>query len=97
MSRLRVIVMHALPNTFLPLVTLLGLQLGALLAGAVITEVVFAWPGIGQLTIDAIQKRDYPLVQTCVLLISITYVVVNTMTDVLYGLLDPRIRHGGEP
>ncbi|MGD8566911.1 MAG: ABC transporter permease [Gammaproteobacteria bacterium] len=97
MSRLRVIVMHALPNTFLPLVTLLGLQLGALLAGAVITEVVFSWPGIGQLTIDAIQKRDYPLVQTCVLLISVSYVVVNTMTDVLYGLLDPRIRHGGEP
>lgn len=94
MSRLRVMIFHALPNTLLPLVTLLGLQLGALLAGAVITEVIFSWPGIGQLTIDAIQKRDYPLVQACVLLISITYVMVNTATDVMYGLLDPRIRHG---
>ncbi|MGD8640532.1 MAG: ABC transporter permease [Gammaproteobacteria bacterium] len=94
MSRLRVMVFHALPNTLLPLVTLLGLQLGALLGGAVITEVIFSWPGIGQLTIEAIQKRDYPLVQACVLLISITYVAVNTATDVLYGLLDPRIRHG---
>lgn len=94
MSRLRVIILHAMPNTLLPVITLLGLQLGALLAGAVITEVVFSWPGIGQLTIDAIQKRDYPLVQTCVLLISLTYVLVNTATDVTYGVLDPRIRLG---
>lgn len=97
MSKLRVIIFHALPNTLLPVITLLGLQLGALLAGAVITEVVFSWPGIGQLTIEAIQKRDYPLVQSCILLISFSYVLVNTMTDVLYGVLDPRIRLGEQP
>jgi len=96
MAMWRVIVLHALPNTLLPIITLLGLQLGALLAGAVITEVVFSWPGIGQLTIDAIQARDYPLVQACILLISFTYVMVNTATDVLYGVLDPRIRVGDQ-
>ena len=96
MAMWRVILFHALPNTLLPIVTLLGLQLGALLAGAVITEVVFSWPGIGQLTIDAIQTRDYPLVQTCILLISFTYVMVNTGTDVLYGVLDPRVRVSGK-
>ncbi len=88
-----VVLRHALRNTLLPLTTLLGLQLGALLAGAVITEIVFAWPGIGQLTIEAIQRRDYPLVQGCVLLISLSYVVVNTLTDVVYARLDPRIRY----
>lgn len=92
LSPWRVVVLHALPNAMLPVVTLLGLQLGALLAGAVITEVVFSWPGIGQLTIDAIQKRDYPLVQACVLLVSLSYVAVNMLTDLLYGALDPRIR-----
>jgi peptide/nickel transport system permease protein len=96
LSRFRVIMLHALPNTLLPLITLLGLQLGALLAGAVITEVVFSWPGIGQLTIDAIQKRDYPLVQSCILLISLTYVLVNIATDILYSVADPRIRLGQE-
>ncbi|WP_455218581.1 ABC transporter permease, partial [Kaarinaea lacus] len=96
LSTFKVIFLHALPNTMLPVVTLLGLQLGALLAGAVITEVVFSWPGIGQLTIDAIQKRDYPLVQTCILLISLTYVLVNIATDIFYSVLDPRIRLGQE-
>lgn len=86
---------HALRNALLPVITLLGLQLGALLAGAVITEVVFAWPGIGQLVIEAIQRRDYPLVQASVLLISLVYVVVNTLTDVAYVLADPRLRVGG--
>lgn len=92
LSKIRVIVFHALPNTMLPIMTLLGMQLGALLAGAVITEIVFSWPGIGQLTIEAINTRDYPLVQSCILLISITYVVVNAGTDVLYSVMDPRIR-----
>ncbi|MCI0505006.1 MAG: ABC transporter permease [Gammaproteobacteria bacterium] len=96
LSRFRVILLHALPNTLLPVITLLGLQLGALLAGAVITEVVFSWPGIGQLTIDAIHKRDYPLVQSCILLISLTYVLVNIATDILYCVADPRIRLGQE-
>lgn len=88
----RVILRHALPNAALPVVTLLGLQLGALLGGAVITETVFSWPGIGQLMVEAIQKRDYPLVQGCVLLIGVVYVLVNTATDLLYGWIDPRVR-----
>ncbi len=83
---------HAMRNALLPVITLLGLQLGVLLGGAVITEVVFSWPGLGSLTIEAIQKRDYPVVQACVLLISLTYVVVNTLTDLVYGWLDPRVR-----
>jgi peptide/nickel transport system permease protein len=86
---------HALRNALLPVITLLGLQLGALLAGAVITEAVFSWPGIGQLVIEAIQRRDYPVVQACVLLISVSYVVVNTLTDLAYGWFDPRVRLGG--
>lgn len=85
---------HALRNALLPVITLLGLQLGALLAGAVITEAVFSWPGIGQLIIEAIQSRDYPVVQACVLLISLSYVVVNTLTDLVYSWLDPRVRLG---
>ncbi len=88
-----IIIHHALRNAALPIITLLGLQLGTLLGGAVITETVFAWPGIGQLTVEAIQKRDYPVVQACVLLISLTYVVINTLTDLLYAWLDPRVRY----
>ncbi len=92
LSQARIIGLHALRNALLPVITLVGLQIGALLAGAVITEMVFSWPGLGQLTIEAIQKRDYPVVQACILLISTTYVLVNTLTDIVYGLLDPRIR-----
>jgi len=87
-----VLVRHALGNAMLPVVTLLGLQLGALLAGAVITEIVFSWPGLGSLTVEAIQRRDYPLLQGCVLVISISYVLVNSLTDLAYAWLDPRIR-----
>ena len=94
LSRRQVLLRHALPNALLPVITILGLQLGALLAGAVITETVFAWPGIGLLTIEAIQSRDYPVVQACVLLIALTYVVVNRLTDLVYALIDPRIRVG---
>ncbi len=83
---------HALKNAMLPVVTIIGLQFGALLGGAVITEMIFSWPGIGQLTIEAIQKRDYPVVQACMLLVTTTYVLVNTLTDITYALLDPRIR-----
>ena len=75
---------------------MLGLQLGAVLAGAVITETVFAWPGIGSLVVEAIQTRDYPLLQACVLLISAAYVLINTLTDLLYTWADPRIRLGQE-
>lgn len=92
LAPMRVMLHHALPNALLPVVTLLGLQLGALLGGAVITETVFSWPGVGQLMVEAIQKRDYPLVQGCVLLISVIYVLVNTATDLLYGWIDPRVR-----
>ena len=82
---------HALRNASLPVITILGMQFGALLAGAVITETIFAWPGIGQLMIESIQKRDYPVVQACVLLISFTYVFVNLITDLLYTKIDPRV------
>ncbi len=92
LGTMRVIGLHALKNAMLPVITLIGLQIGALLAGAVITEMVFSWPGLGQLTIESIQKRDYPVVQACILLISTTYVVINTLTDIVYGMLDPRIR-----
>lgn len=85
---------HALRNALLPVVTILGLQLGVLLGGAVVTEMVFSWPGLGELTIESIQRRDYPVVQACVLLISVTYVLVNTATDLLYAWLDPRVRLG---
>lgn len=94
LSESSVIWKHALRNAMLPIITLLGLQLGILLAGSIITEIVFSWPGIGQLTIESIKRRDYPVVQACVLLISLTYVVVNTLTDLFYSWLDPRIRLG---
>lgn len=96
LSELKVIWRHAMRNAWLPVATLAGLQLGALLGGAVVTEVVFDWPGIGSLMIEAIQKRDYPVVQGCVLFISLMYVLVNTLTDLLYGLIDPRIRLGSD-
>jgi len=92
LSKYQMIINHALRNALLPVVTIIGLQFGALLGGAVITEMIFSWPGLGQLTIESIQKRDYPVVQACMLLITTTYVVVNTLTDVAYAALDPRIR-----
>ena len=75
------------------MITLIGLQFGAVLTGAVITETIFAWPGIGRLLIQSIGFRDYPLVQGCILLIAVTYVAMNLVTDLLYGLVDPRIRY----
>jgi ABC-type dipeptide/oligopeptide/nickel transport system permease component len=92
-SRFRAVVRHAFRNSLIPVVTLLGLQFGAVLTGAVITETIFAWPGIGRLLIQSIGFRDYPLVQGCILLIAITYVGVNLLTDLVYGVLDPRIRY----
>ena len=83
---------HALPNGLIPVVTVIGLQFGALLAGAIITETIFSWPGLGRLTVEAIHARDYPLLQGCVLSIALTYVLVNFLTDLGYSLLDPRIR-----
>ena len=91
-SRLRAVLKHAFRNSLIPIVTVLGLQLGAVLTGAVITETIFAWPGVGRLLIQSIGFRDYPLVQGCILLIALTYVSMNLLTDLAYGLLDPRIR-----
>lgn len=91
-SRARAVLHHALRNSLIPIVTILGLQFGVVLTGAVITETIFAWPGIGRLLIQSISFRDYPTVQGCVLLIAVTYVGVNLITDLTYGLLDPRIR-----
>jgi len=84
---------HALRNALLPVVTVMGMQFGHLLAGAIITETIFAWPGVGMLLIDAINSRDYPLVQGCVLCISITYILITLITDLSYAWIDPRIRY----
>ena len=92
-SRSRSILTHAFRNSLIPIVTVLGLQFGSLLTGAVITETIFAWPGVGRLLIQSINFRDYPLVQGCILLIAISYVTMNLLVDVLYGFLDPRIRY----
>jgi ABC-type dipeptide/oligopeptide/nickel transport system permease component len=91
-SRTRAVLHHAFRNSLIPIVTILGLQFGVVLTGAVITETIFAWPGIGRLLIQSISFRDYPLVQGCVLLIAVTYVGVNLLTDLTYGFIDPRIR-----
>lgn len=88
----RVIYKHVLKNGLIPVVTVLGLQFGVLLAGAIITERVFAWPGIGSLLVDSIAERDFKLTQGCILVIATTYVLVNMMTDILYRFLDPRIK-----
>jgi len=93
LSRTRAVLKHAFRNSLIPIVTVLGLQCGAVLTGAVITETIFAWPGVGRLLIQSIGFRDYPLVQGCILLIAVTYVTVNLLTDLAYGLLDPRIRY----
>ncbi len=93
MSATRAVVRHALPNALIPVATVLGLQFGALLAGSVITETIFSWPGIGRLMVQAIEARDYPLVQGCVLFVALLTVSVNLLVDLLYARLDPRIRH----
>ena len=92
LSGARAVLRHAFRNSLIPIVTIIGLQFGAVLTGTIITETIFAWPGIGRLLIQAINFRDYPLVQGCILFISVTYVTMNLLTDLTYGLLDPRIR-----
>jgi peptide/nickel transport system permease protein len=91
-SRARAVLRHAFRNSLIPIVTIIGLQFGAVLTGTIITETIFAWPGVGRLLIQAINFRDYPLVQGCILFISVTYVMMNLLTDLTYGWLDPRIR-----
>jgi ABC-type dipeptide/oligopeptide/nickel transport system permease component len=89
----RTVLVHAFRNSLIPVVTLLGLQFGAVLTGTIITETIFAWPGVGRLLIQAINFRDYPLVQGCILFIAVTYVAVNLLVDLAYAWLDPRIRY----
>jgi len=83
---------HALRNALIPIITILGLQFGTLLAGTIVTETIFSWPGIGRLTVQAISARDYPLLQGCILVIAVSYVLVNLVTDILYAVIDPRVR-----
>jgi ABC-type dipeptide/oligopeptide/nickel transport system permease component len=92
LSETVVVYRHALRNAMIPIITVLGLQFGALLAGAIVTETIFSWPGLGRLTIQAISNRDYYLVQGCILAIGLTYVAVNFLTDLLYSAVNPRIR-----
>jgi ABC-type dipeptide/oligopeptide/nickel transport system permease component len=92
-SETRILFGHAMRNALLPVVTLLALQFGSLLTGAVITETIFSWPGLGRLLIQAIFSRDYPLVQGCVLVFAILYLIANLIADLLYGVLDPRIQN----
>jgi len=87
-----VVYRHALRNAMIPIITVLGLQFGAMLAGAIVTETIFSWPGIGRLTVQAIGNRDYYLVQGCILAIGLTYIAVNFLTDLLYSVVNPRIR-----
>lgn len=92
LSENQVVYKHALRNAMIPVLTVVGLQFGSLLAGAIVTETIFSWPGIGRLTISAISNRDYFLVQGCILAIGLTYIAVNLLTDVLYAVVNPRIR-----
>ena len=93
LGRRRVVTRHALTNALIPVVTVVGLQFGALLTGTIITETIFSWPGLGRLLIQSIRLRDYPMVQAGVLIIAATYVLVNLATDLVYAWLDPRIRY----
>jgi peptide/nickel transport system permease protein len=92
LSTSAVLFRHAFRNALIPIITILGLQFGTLLAGTIVTENIFSWPGIGRLTIQAISSRDYPLLQGCILVITVSYVVVNLLTDLLYSFIDPRVR-----
>jgi len=92
LSETAVVWRHALPNALIPIITVVGLQFGALLAGAIVTEKIFSWPGLGRLVVDAISNRDYALVQGCLLSIGLTYVLVNLLTDVVYRWVNPRMR-----
>jgi ABC-type dipeptide/oligopeptide/nickel transport system permease component len=92
LSTYAVLLRHAFRNALIPIITILGLQFGTLLAGTIVTETIFSWPGIGRLTVQAISSRDYPLLQGCILVIAVSYVAVNLLTDLLYAVVDPRVR-----
>jgi dipeptide transport system permease protein len=93
LSPARIVFVHALRNALVPVITVIGLQVGTLLAGAVLTETIFSWPGVGKWLIDAIGRRDYPVVQGGILIVATLVIVVNLVVDLLYGLVNPRIRH----
>jgi ABC-type dipeptide/oligopeptide/nickel transport system permease component len=92
-SRGKAIFVHAMKNALIPVVTILGLQFGSLLTGAIITEQIFSWPGLGRLLIQSISTRDYPQVQASILVIALTYIMINLLTDIIYGVIDPRIKY----
>jgi ABC-type dipeptide/oligopeptide/nickel transport system permease component len=92
LSESAVLFRHAFRNALIPIITILGLQFGTLLAGTIVTESIFSWPGIGRLAVQAISARDYPLLQGCILMIAVSYVFVNLLTDLVYALVDPRVR-----
>jgi peptide/nickel transport system permease protein len=92
LSERRVLFRHALPNALIPIITIVGLQFGALLAGTIVTEMIFSWPGIGRLAVQAITERDYPLLEGCILVIALSCVFVNLLTDLIYAVIDPRVR-----
>jgi peptide/nickel transport system permease protein len=92
LSERAVLFRHAFPNALVPIITVIGLQFGSLLAGTIVTETIFSWPGIGRLAVQAITTRDYPLLQGCILVIALSYVFVNLLTDLVYSWVDPRVR-----
>jgi len=92
LSEAAVVLRHALRNALIPVVTVIGLEFGALLGGAIITETVFAWPGVGSLVVRAIGQKDFPVVVGCVTMLAVVFVAINLVVDVLYGYLDPRVR-----
>ncbi len=89
----RIVFVHALRNALIPVLTVIGMQMGSLLAGAVLTETIFSWPGIGKWLIDSISRRDYPVVQAGILISALTFIAVNLVVDILYGVVNPRIRN----
>ena len=92
LARFKVVFVHALRNALIPVVTMIGLQFGGLMAGAVLTETIFAWPGIGRLVVEAINNKDFPVVQGTIMTFAIMYALINLIVDVLYAFLDPRLR-----
>ena len=92
-SDLRVVGLHALRNALIPVVTVIGLQVGLLLTGAILTETIFSWPGVGKWLIESVRRRDYPVLQGGVLLVATVVMAVNLLVDLMYGLINPRIRH----